>query len=342
MNAKEALRGAASRVLVATGLTRLGRRLRDDRGALILYGHRVRDDDEAYLPGLPVAWFRDQVAYLARHFEIIPLSTLVACLEARTPPPPRSLVLTLDDGFRDNVEEALPILDEHGVKATVFVVTQSLSDGRLPWSQRLGFLFQRAAVATVRHPLLGHEAFPLDSDASRRTAYLAVKRQLVGERRQQRDDHIRALAEAVGVDLPVDRMMTWDHARDARARGHEIGAHTYSHALLARVPPDESRDEMLRSKSDLADHLSIERPHFCFPGGSTNRSLCSLARDLGFRSTFLPDPRQRFNRYPDVDAYSMVRVGLPNAPADHLEAELDGPFHALRALAGRYRRRREA
>ena len=335
---KERMRALASRSLVAGGLTAWGRRFGDRNGTIVLFGHRIRDDDEGYLQGLAPEWFRDQIAYLTRHYEVIPLRTLVDCLEAGKAPPARSVVISLDDGFRDNTEHALPILDGFGVKATIFVVTQSLTDGRLPWSQRLGFAFQHTSVATLRHPWLGTDESQLPDAASRRRAYLRVKRRLVTKPREIRDAHIVDWARELGVDLPDDRMMTWEHARTALDHGHEIGAHTYSHALLAAVPRQEARIEMLRSRTDLAERLRLEYPTFCFPGGSTNVELCGLARDLGFRGTFLPDPRKRLNRSPDVDAFSMVRVGLPNAPAYHLEAELDGPFHTLRGWGGRHAR----
>ena len=335
---KERVRALASRSLVAGGFTAWGRRFGDRNGTIVLFGHRVRDDDEGYMQGLAPTWFREQIAYLTRHYEVIPLRTLVDCLETGKSPPPRSVVLTLDDGFRDNAEEALPILDGFGVKATIFVVTQSLTDGRLPWSQRLGFAFQHTSLTTLRHPWLGPDEVPLRDAASRRRAYLLVKRRLVAEPRQSRDAHIATWARELGVALPDDRMMSWDDARAALEHGHEIGAHTYSHALLAAVPPGEAREEMLRSRTDLAERLGLDHPTFCFPGGSTNVELCGLARSLGFRGTFLPHPGRRLNRVPDVDAFSMVRVGLPNAPAYHLEAELDGPFHTLRAWGGRYAR----
>ena len=52
----------------------------------------------------------------------------------------------------------------------------------------------------------------------------------------------------------------------------------------------------------------------------------------------MPDPSKRLNAPGRVDAFSLVRLGLPNAPAHQLEAEMDGPFHAVRRLAGRYQR----
>jgi peptidoglycan/xylan/chitin deacetylase (PgdA/CDA1 family) len=337
---KELVRDVASRILVAAGVTRLGRRARDQDGTLILYGHRVADDDEAFFQGLPPRFLREQLAYLTRHYEVIALSTLVEHIEAGRKPPPKSVVLTFDDGFRDNLENAAPILEEFGVPATIFVVTQSLTDGRLPWSQRLGFLFQHTEADEVQHDLLGPDPVTLSDDAERRRVYARMMQRLMPLERVPRDAVIDELVAALDVAPPMDRMMTWEHASDMRARGHEIGSHTYSHALLGRVPSTEARWELERAMFDLEEHLGLQRPTFCFPAGSTTPTLPDLVRELGYRSCFVPNRGRRLNRPPDIDTFSLVRVGLPNAPAVQLEAELDGPFHPLRRLTGRYAERR--
>ena len=335
---KETLRGFAARAVVASGLARLGRRFGDRAGTMILYGHRVADDDEAFFQGLPPRWFADQLAYLTRHYEVIPLATLTACITEQRAPPPASVVLTFDDGFRDNYEEAWPILERFGVTATFFVVTESLTDGRLPWSQRLGYVFQRTDRQEVSHPMFGAEPVTLAGEQQRRHVYARAMAALAPLPRTERDARIEALAASLGVEPPRDRMMTWAHARTMLDAGQEIGAHTYSHALLAAVHPDEARWEMERSKSDVGERLGIERPAFCFPAGSTSPTLRGLAREIGFASCFVPNRRQRINRPGSVDPFSLVRVGLPNRPAVELEAELDGPFHSMRRMAGRYRR----
>jgi len=258
------------------------------------------------------------------------------CIAENRPPPTRSVVLTFDDGFRDNVEHALPILDEFGVSATNFVVTQSLSDGRLPWPQRVGFMFQHTREAQVHHDILGHHAISLAGEQQRRKVYARMLQVLAPLERQPRDQIIEQLGLTLAVAPPDDRMMTWEHARAMLARGHSIGAHTYSHALLAQVPSDEARWEMERSRLDIEDHLGIRHPSFCFPGGSTTPALRRLARELGFSSCFVPNPAQRINRPAAVDNFSLVRLALPDGPGFNLEAELEGPFHAIRRCTGRY------
>ena len=333
---KEAIRAGLSAALVRSAATRLGRRLRRHDGTIILFGHRVTCDEEGYLQGLSPNFLREQLEYLTRHYEMIPLETLVECVVARKPAPPKSVVLTFDDGFRDNAEVAVPILDEFGVKATIFVVTRSLETGELPWSQRLGYLFQHTRASELFDPALSEEPTTLVTPLQRRAAYAGVKRMLIPLAREDRDRRIDDLADTLRVDPPNDRMMTWVHTKEAMDSGHAIGAHTYSHALLAQVSPEEARREMKRSRDDLRERLGIERPMFCFPAGSASDGLVMLARELGFRSAFRRDRARRLNRGTSDDPFALVRVGLPNGPAVDLEAELDGPFHPIRKLLGSY------
>lgn len=328
---KETLRRAISWTFVRTGITALGRRGRRDEGAVILYGHRIADDHEGYLQGLRPADLDDQLGYLARHYEVIALDTLVACFENRTAVPPHSVVLTFDDGFRDNLEAGLPILQKHGVQATIFVVTGSLSSGELPWSQRLGFMFQHTERRELRDP----SDAPIEHDLStadlRRRAYDSMKLHLRRLDRVERERVLADVAARLSVEAPRDRMLDWEAARAWQAAGMGIGAHTFSHPLLAEIPFDEAREEMMRSRDDLRDHLGIDHPSFCFPAGSHNDALMREVRALGFRSAFKPNPSLLRNRLDTVEAFSLARRWFPNAPAAVLEAELDGPVDTVRS-----------
>ena len=328
---KETLRRAMSWTMVRSGITALGRNTRRDDGAIILYGHRIADDDEGFLQGLPPADLDDQLGYLARHYEVIALDTLVACFENRIPVPSRSVVLTLDDGFRDNLDAGLPVFEKHGVQATLFVVTGSLSSGALPWSQRLGFLFQHTDRRELRDPSDVSIVHDLSTAVLRRRAYGSVKLRLCRSGRAERERVLADVATQLGVDAPRDRMLDWEAARAWQAAGMGIGAHTYSHPLLAEIPFDEAREEMMRSRDDLRDHLGIDHPAFCFPAGSHNDALVREVRALGFRSTFKPNPSLLRNRLDTVDAFSLARRWFPSAPAAVLEAELDGPVDAVRS-----------
>jgi len=333
---KTTARRIVSLTVVASGWCAVQRLVVRKDGAYIFYGHRVAPDDEGYLEGLRPQWLDAQLAYLTRHYEVLSLSELVRCFEARQPVPPRSAVITFDDGFRDNLTTAFPILQKHYVPATIFLVTGCVSSGELPWPQYLGYLFQHTSrTAVVAEVAGGRQELDVSTTSSRRQVYLLVKDVLGRLPRSEREQRLREWCRLLDVVPPRDRMLSWSDVAEMRAAGIEFGAHTYSHPWLAFLPPDEAREEIERSRDDLATRLGVVRPPFCFPGGSFTEELMALVPQMGFASCFRPNPPHRVNSLATATAFSLGRLGLPNGPAAELVAEIDGPLPTFRRWLGR-------
>ena len=327
---KELVRRVLSLAVVRLGWCAAARRLAPKRGTIILYGHRISEDDEGYLPGIAPTLLERQIRYLRKHYEFISLSRLIDGLAGHQPAPHRSIVLTFDDGFADNYDQGLPIFKRYNIPATIFLTTGCISSGRLPWSQALGYVLQRTTqpeVFTKRHGSLR-----LSSPRARQVAYGEIKRDLRDAGVTVRESAIEALADQLRVPLPNNRMLTWDQAREMQRAGIEFGAHTVTHSLLGRMEESEARQEMADSLRHVRERLAIERPPFAFPGGSYSERLLQFAREIGFSGVFLSGLSRRLNSPLNASPFSMSRVGLIGGPAYLLEAELDGPFHALRRL----------
>ena len=101
---------------------------------------------------------------------------------------------------------------------------------------------------------------------------------------------------------------------------------------MALQSPEEAQREMEASLHDIQNRLGIIRPPFVFPGGSFTPDLVKMAISVGFRCVVQSRHSVRVNSLEVNDQFSLSRIGLPNAPGVILEAELDGPFHALRGL----------
>ena len=80
--------------------------------------------------------FDRQVALLKRYFTLIDTATLDAH-RAGGPLPRNPALITFDDGYRDNHDQALPILQRHGAKAVFFVATKYVDERRLYWWERI-------------------------------------------------------------------------------------------------------------------------------------------------------------------------------------------------------------
>ena len=332
MRLKELIRMGFSQCVVGGGLASMGRRLRPKQGALILYGHRVEDNDEGCLQGLRPSWLSEQLEYLSRHYQFLPLSKLIDCYEQRQPIPPNSVVITFDDGFRDNFTNAFPILQRYGVPATVFLVTGCVSNGNLPWPQRVGYIFQKTTVETFRHLTTDGKCLTLKSAQDRDFVREIVWKYLGHLPCAEREQRIEELCELLQVETPRDRMLTWEQVDTMRKGGIEFGAHTFSHPWMAFQSMEEARREMLSSLHDFQSHLGITNPTFVFPSGSYTPELIKMAISVGFRCVFQSRYSVRVNSLATNDQFSLSRVGLPNAPGVILEAELDGPMYSLRGV----------
>src|SRR5262249_19633000 len=96
-------------------------RIANRRKALILMYHRFTND--GHPRATTAESFREQLDYLRARYDLISLSTLANLLNSRGELPPRLASITIDDGYRDAYEVALPVLKQKRVPATLFAVT---------------------------------------------------------------------------------------------------------------------------------------------------------------------------------------------------------------------------
>ena len=332
MSLKELMRMGLSQVMLGAGVTRASRKFYPKNGAIIFYGHRVTDDDEGCLQGLRPSWLAEQLDYLSRHYHFISLSELLNYYERHQTIPPNSVVVTFDDGFRDNFTNAYPILQQYHVPATVFLATGCVSSGDLPWPQQVGCLFQKTQVQRLCHVTTRKIPVMLKSLRDRNTARVTVMKVLGLMPRVERERSVAELSELLQVDIPRDRMLTWDQVKTMQEGGVEFGAHSFSHPWMPLLSLEEARWEMEASLQDIQRHCGGIRPSFAFPAGSRTPDLVKMAISVGFRSVFQTHYNLRVNQIGVNDQFSLSRMGLPNAPGVILEVELDGPFHPLRKL----------
>lgn len=84
-------------------------------------------------------------------------------------------------------------------------------------------------------------------------------------------------------DVP-EPLMDQHQIRDWLAAGHQIGAHTATHAHLVRLSPAQAREEIIGSKQRLEDLFGIPVNHFCYPFGEYNHAVRDIVADAGYRT----------------------------------------------------------
>jgi peptidoglycan/xylan/chitin deacetylase (PgdA/CDA1 family) len=189
------------------------------------------------------------------------------------------LAVTFDDGQRDNVEHALPILARHGVRASFFVPVDAIDRQRPLWHDELGFAVLAASEAKRA------DLAPLFR-ARRATPALApalaeIAKGLTPEKRELL---VRALSMRARAEVPSwAGMMSWDDVRALAAEGHEVGSHSMSHALLPQCGDRELEHEVARSKERIEGAIGRRVDSFCYPNGDCDRRVIDAVRRAGYR-----------------------------------------------------------
>jgi peptidoglycan/xylan/chitin deacetylase (PgdA/CDA1 family) len=215
--------------------------------------------------------FRAHMQYLGSRYELLPLTEATSRLQDGTIDRPTAVV-TLDDGFQNSYDVAFPILRELGIPATIFLVTGLVDTADTFWFSRL----HRAVTETDR-PWVRWEGncFDLSTSQSKARALKVQRTRLKRLAQPQLLDQVCRIALDLGDDptrpIEIDspyRVLNSNAIREMAQSGFiEFGAHTESHAILSRLPPEAARDEI--EQSIAATQRLTEQPCvlFAYPNG---------------------------------------------------------------------------
>ena len=201
--------------------------------------------------------------------------------------PPRAAAITFDDGYRDNYENAFPILKRLGLPATIFVATGPVERGTPLWHDRVFAAFGTSRAASID---VDGRTIALDGPDGRVPALRAfldsVRRGPGQELALRVDSLVRALVDA---EPAAPAYLRWDDVTTMAAAGFTFGAHTVTHPILTRLPLDQALEEVRVSRAVLERHLGRPVRLFAFPNGTAsdmNDALRRGLRDEGFLAAF--------------------------------------------------------
>lgn len=302
--------------LYYTGLFRVWQAIALRRKAVVLMYHRVLTPDARRRtgshPGIVVdrTTFARHMAVLKRHFVVLSTEDFVGRMTRREPLPDSSCLITFDDGWRDNLTNALPILQQHQLPALIFLPVNYIGRRRLFWREALAHVLVRAAERcasdsgphgmALRERVLslleGTELAPaVDVMHVDRTARIvqivAADRTLTWATAWPLLD---ALAAALTIDLEKlstpDDFMTWDEIAQLSTHGIAFGGHGAEHRLLTELTAEEADAEIRASKDGIASRLAAPVTTFSYPNGSWTPAIADQVRDNGFALAFTTVP----------------------------------------------------
>lgn len=294
-------------------------------GAIILGYHRVanvvRDEYEICVT---LDHFAEQMEVVSRYLHPVSLSMLVQYLRAGTIPQ-KTVAVTFDDGYSDNLYQAKPILEKYAVPATVFVCT-GYSGKEFWWDELERLVMSSQADLHTLRLLVGEDRFAWDQSNARIGA-------------GDREDRSRFHHALYHFLLPLDKadqnhvlnkIRGWsgispDETPASRAMDHhelvqlvdggliELGSHTRNHLMLPLLSRAQKREEIIIGKRDLELLLGKQIDGFAYPNGRASEDVKKIVQEAGF--TFACTSLHDVVR-PGKDKYEMTRFWQKNVDGE--------------------------
>jgi peptidoglycan/xylan/chitin deacetylase (PgdA/CDA1 family) len=297
-------------------------------GLVVLTYHRIAEPgvDRFYDPVISATpeSFRAQVKWLSNHVRLLTLHELIDQVLTSSPWRGPAVLLTFDDGYRDNFDVAVPILRERNIPATFFIPTAFLESPRLPWWDHIAYVIKQTQMRQLtleRNPGGGGAAPPLKIDLEkmpRSVAIMTIVHEFLNDTIADEQWFLEQLNGRAEVDVNHNSLgralfMTWDQVRalaDSGA-GLTVGSHAHGHHKLATLDDESQRSELAGSKQILENRLGREVTALAYPygwPGTYTASTKVFAAGAGYRLAFTS--REGVNRPGTLDPYEISRLGV--------------------------------
>ena len=302
--------------------------------------HRVVDPvlpflyDDEVVDASP-AELDQQIAMIGHYFTPIGIAELLAASEGATLPP-NPILVTFDDGYRDNFATALPILQRHGVRAVFFIATHYLTHRQMFWWDKVHLVLKMSTRPVIRVAYPDDLELRLDSayarDASIHTVLRFVKDRSGLDLWRFLDELIAASGIAWSAELERAHadalLMTWKQVRALRDAGMDVQSHTRTHRVLQTLSPGDLRDELAGSRADLERELDAPVTAISYPVGRRLRErddVRDALRTAGYRIGFT-NATGTHKLVRRGDPYDVSRIGVDHGtPPTLFKAMLAAP-----------------
>ncbi len=212
--------------------------------------------------------FRAQMEHLNAYYNVISLDDLYIIFNEGTSLPDRSVVITFDDGYRNNYTHALPVLRKFHFPAAFFITTGFLNGSVKPW----WYVLRSAVTETAQEsvpcdtPVIGSMSLGGASDRKWVMVRLEEKlKALDSNERQKIVGHVCRQLNRPDHLNPYP-FMTWTQVEALHREGMTIGAHTLTHCSLQNEELDRMQSEIQHSVTDL-NNIGVTPTWFAYPYG---------------------------------------------------------------------------
>lgn len=258
----------------------------------VLVYHRILPDvDDMHRDYTSLECFRWQMQLLAQHFNVLPLSVALQKLEDGSLPE-KSVSVTFDDGYKDVLQHAMPVMCEHKISSTIFVATCGLT-GNVLWNDKIIEAIWHSKKHQIDLAELGLGHFNIEGADNKYACATQIKDKCKYLEYGEREAAVERIIEMCDSEQIESDMLTEDDLKTLKSQGVEFGAHTVTHPILTKIDELRAVAEITDSKKQLESVLESEISFFAYPNGCWGKDIgeehLKMVESAGYKNAFTMD-----------------------------------------------------
>jgi len=262
--------------------------------------------------------FRSQIKYLKNHYNVISLSDYVDFCKKGKKLPDKSIIITIDDGYKSNYTLAFPIFKDFDVPATIFLTTDFINNKNFFWVDRLEYAINNTKAKKLELTI-GNEKlyFSLTSQQEKISCDKILRNKFKSIENLNPEELIQHVESLLNIKLseaskppPIYEPLGWNEIVEMiKSSKVDIGSHTHKHLLLAKYKKEIVLNELSLSKEIIESQTRIDTSLFCYPSGSFNDETKLFVKESGY-SCALTTVKGMNNEISDL--YELKRFSVEN------------------------------
>lgn len=257
-------------ILGPIGVYQLARYITRKHPRVLMY-HRFSDQRE--LGKVCIDTLERQIIELKDNFHVFPLSYISERLSNNKSIPENTVVITIDDGYKDFYLYAYPLLSKYNVPVTIYITTDFIDERIWLWPDKINYVLKGTNCDHVYIDRFNRE-ISLATIDDRNSAWDELIGYCMGLPQEDRDKFIDDMADKLKVAIsnkPHEEYsaMSWDMIREIAGNGIDIGAHTITHPVLSRESESKAIEEISGCKRKIESIINKPVVNFCYPNGQS-------------------------------------------------------------------------
>lgn len=257
----------------------------------ILLYHRFCAADEAIPHRVGADVFRRQLEHIAKYFNVMSFADCLEFYHQHHQWPKNTVVVTVDDGYRDFYDYAYPQLKALSLPATFFVTVNFVDQKIWLWPDRLDYALRKTSKIHFSLTLNKQQQdLVLNGSEGLFPVWKQLSDYCIASADVERQRLIAELEAVLDVDVPKTpttdyAAVSWAELREMAAHGVEIGCHTMNHPILSKIPTEQLSLEIAEARAVMESKLQQPVKTFCYPNGQPgdiNDTVISVVKNAGY------------------------------------------------------------